>query len=123
MNDCTTSACETKETQATTQRPIFTTREDETGVSLQVALPGVRKEDLKLTLNQSVLQLEATRATEVPDDWKAHSNQPKKVSYQLGFQLAAKLDGGKVQASFENGVLTLRIPVREEAKARDILVN
>ena len=123
MNDCTTSACETKETQAVSQRPAFTTSETETGVTLQVALPGVRKEHLKVTINQSVLQLEATRATEVPDDWKAHSNHPKKVSYELGFQLAAKLDGGKVQAGLENGVLTLHIPVREEAKARDILVN
>jgi len=123
MNDCTTSACETKDTQTSVQRPAFTTREDDTGATLQVALPGVRKEDLKLTLNQSVLQLEATRTTETPADWKTHSNHPKKVSYELGFRLDAKLDGGKVQATLENGVLTLHIPVREEAKARDILVN
>lgn len=123
MNDHNTAACATKEAQATTQRPAYTRQVTESGVTLQVALPGVRKEDLKLTLNQSVLQLEANRTTEIPDDWKTHSNHPPKVSYELGFQLDAKLDGGNVRAGLENGILTLYIPVKEEAKARNILVN
>ncbi len=36
---------------------------------------------------------------------------------------AEKLDGGNVKASLENGILSLDIPIREEAKAREIFVN
>jgi HSP20 family protein len=124
MNDRTTTAAYAdKQAQVIIQRPACTRQVSESGVTLQVALPGVRKEDLKLTLNQSILQLEANRTAGVPDDWKAHTNHPEKVSYEIGFELDAKLDGGNVRAGLENGVLTLYIPVREEAKARNILVN
>ena len=105
------------------QQPVFNIREDESGAHLRIALPGVQKDALKLTLKQSVLEIEATRDNTVADDWKTHSGPPKTVSYQLNVRLTSKLDGGNVKATFENGVLTLDIPVREEAKPRQIFVN
>ena len=105
------------------QQPVFNIREDENGAYLQIALPGVRKDALKLTLKQSVLEIEATRDNTVAEDWKTHSGPPKSVSYQLSVRLTSKLDGGNVKATLENGLLTLGIPVREEAKPRDIFVN
>lgn len=113
----------TSETKTAVQQPQFTTREDDTGVHLQIALPGVKKEDLKLTLNQSVLQIEATRTNVVQEDWKTHSATPKTVAFQLNARLTDKLDGTNVNASLENGILTLDIPIREEAKPRQIYVN
>jgi HSP20 family protein len=113
----------TCENQTAVQQPKFTTREDETGVHLQIALPGVKKENLTLTLKQSVLQIEATRTSEVAENWKTHSASPQTISYQLNARLTEKLDGGNVKASLENGVLTLDIPIREEAKPRQIFVN
>jgi len=109
--------------KAVVQQPVFTIREDETGAHLQVALPGVRKEDIKLTLKQSVLQLEAARANAVADDWKTHSGPAANVSYALNVRLTPKLDGANVKASLESGVLALDIPIREEAKPRQIFVN
>ena len=119
-NDCTSTACETR---TAVQQPAYNTREDESGVHLQVALPGVAKDAVKLTLKDSVLQIEGTRKTEVPADWKAHSSFPGTVSYQLNVRLTQKLDGGNVQASLDNGVLTVKVPVREESKPRQISVN
>lgn len=113
----------TEPTKATTLKPAFTTRQDETGVHLQVALPGVRKEDLKLTLNQSVLQLEATRSNAVPEEWKTHSGYTEDVVYTLHVRLTSKLDGSNAKAALDNGVLTLDIPLHEEAKPREIYVN
>ena len=111
------------ENQAIVHQPAFTTREDETGVHLQIALPGVTKENIKLTIKDAVLQIGAKRVTETPDDWKSHTPAPKEISYQLQARLTPKLDGGNVRASLENGILTLDVPIREEAKAREILVN
>ena len=113
----------TTETKAVVQQPVFTIREDETGAHLQIALPGVRKEDLKLTLKQSILQLEAARTNAVADDWETHSGAAANVTYGLNVRLTPKLDGANVKASLENGVLALDIPLREEAKPREIFVN
>lgn len=119
----TPATTSTEPTKVVVRQPEFTTREDETGAHLLVALPGVGKGDLKLTLNQSVLQLEATRQHAVADGWKTHSGSAEDVTYRLGVRLTPKLDGANVKASLEHGVLTLDIPIREDAKPREIYVN
>ncbi|MEO5713757.1 MAG: Hsp20/alpha crystallin family protein [Luteolibacter sp.] len=120
--NCPTPSTASNDVNQTVQRPRLRTHEDENGVRLQVALPGVRKEDLKLTLHQSNLTLEADRGEELPENWKTHreSNSPRR--YGLNVRLAARLDGTRTSASFENGVLTLQVPIREEAKPRQIQV-
>jgi len=105
------------------QQPAFTINEGENGAQLQVALPGVRKDAIKLALKQSVLQIDADRDNAVPEDWKTHSGAARNVSYQLQVRLASKLNGDNVKATFENGILTLDIPIREDAKPREIFVN
>ncbi len=117
------SSLSNTESRPSIQQPAYTTREDETGAHLQVALPGVRKEDVKLTLKQGVLQIEAFRANNVPEDWKSHSSSPETISYQLNVRLTNRLDGANVKASLENGVLAVDVPIREEAKPREISVN
>ncbi len=120
--NCPNQSTTSNNVNQTVHRPPFHTEEHEHGIRLQVALPGVRKEDLKLTLHQSNLTIEADRHQELPENWKTlrESNSPR--SYGLNVRLAARLDGTKTSASFENGVLTLQVPVREEAKPRQIHV-
>ena len=121
--NCLTPTAPAGEATKSVQRPLVHTREDENGASLQVALPGVRKEDLKLTLHESNLTIEADRSDAVPENWKTHrgSNSPQR--YELNVRLTSKLDGSKTTASFDGGVLTLQVPLREEAKPRQIQVN
>lgn len=104
-------------------RPQFHTREDASGANLQIALPGVRKEDLKLTLHESRLSIEARRHLEVPQNWKIHRDNATPQRYALDVRLTSRLDGTKTTASLDAGVLTLQVPVREEAKPRQIEVN
>lgn len=106
-----------------TQPPRFQTHEDENGVRLQVALPGVRKEDVKLTLQESHLSIEATRSDQVPENWKIHRDSNSSRRYGLNVRLTNRLDGRHTTASFENGILTLQVPVSEEAKPRQIQVD
>lgn len=124
MNSCNfpTPSATPNTTKQTVQRPQILTREDENGVRLQVALPGVRREDLKLTLHQSDLTIEADRHEELPENWKTHRHSNSPRGYGLNVRLAARLDGTRTSASFENGVLTLQVPIREEAKPRQIQV-
>lgn len=116
------STCETK-TASAVRQPAFTSSEDESGIHLQVALPGVKKEDLKLTVKDGLFRIDAARDNRVPEDWKTYAAQSDSVNYQLTARLSAKYDGANAKASLENGVLSLDIPVREEAKPREIFVN
>lgn len=105
------------------QRPLFQSREDENGATLQIALPGVKKDDLKLTFHQSSLRIEATRSDEVPQGWKTHRDTGGGKRYALDVRLTSVFDGTKTTASLEAGILTLQVPIREEAKPREIEVS
>ena len=124
----TTCNCPAETAQSTEQnepvtRPRFTTREDENGVTLHLALPAVLKEDLKLTLHESNLKIEARRADAIPETWKTHRGNGAVLRYGMDIRLARRFDGTKATATLDSGVLTLRVPIREEAKPRQIEVN
>ena len=127
MNDCNcpsqaAGSVATAKQADVTYRPQFRTTEDDQGATLQVALPGVRKEDLKLTLHEANLSVEAARTNTVPDGWtQRDGGAPAK--YALDIRLGHRFDGTKTEAKLEAGVLTLRVPVREEAKPRQIAVS
>ncbi len=121
--NCPTETAPAKAENQATQRPQFRTTEDENGATLQIALPGARKEDVNLTLHESSLRIEASRHDAVPENWTTHRNNGTAGRYRLDIRLTARLDGTKTSATFESGVLTLRVPVREDAKPRQIAVN
>lgn len=95
----------------------------ENGVHLKVALPGVRKEDLKLSIHESNLQIQAPRHDRIPESWKTHRDGGGTIRYELNARLTNRLDGSKVEASLEDGVLSLHLPLREDAKPREIRVS
>jgi HSP20 family molecular chaperone IbpA len=126
-NTCNTTTLPTPTTgsQPTPRviRPAVSTKENEHGTRLSLALPGVRKEDLKLTIHQSNIKIEATRNNNNPETSKLLRGDPSPVRYELTARLTDRLDGQNLTASLENGILTLNIPVREEIKPREIQIN
>lgn len=112
-----------REQMENVHRPQFRIKEGEDGTTVQIALPGVRKEDLKLTLLEANLRIEADRINEVPENWKIHRDPGAIRRYGLDIHLTSRLDGSKATATFDAGVLTLQVPVREEAKPRQIQIN
>ena len=109
---CETPRPETAgETALVDTLPVFSTHDEETGTRLQVALPGVKKEDLKLTFHDGALQLEAIRQAKTP------------LRYRLSARLASRLDGHAVSANLEHGVLEVRVPLKAEAQTRSIAIQ
>jgi HSP20 family protein len=107
----------------TIHRPQFRITDHEDGTTVRIALPGVRREDVKLTLLESSLRVEASRQDEVQANWKFHHDSGSVGRYGLDLRLGSRLDGTRTTASLDAGVLTLQVPVREEAKPRQIEVN
>lgn len=105
------------------QRPNFHAEENDDGATLQIALPGVHKDDLKLTFQESSLKIEGKRGDSVPENWKIIRDTNAAQHYGLNICLTSRLDGSKTTASYEDGILTLKVPVSEEAKPREIQVS
>jgi len=87
-------------------------------------LPGAKPEDVTVELHEGVLTLRGEKRSE-RDERKEHARYVERVfgSFSRSFSLPQNAAGDKVQASFKDGVLTLRIPKREEAKPRTIAIQ
>ena len=106
-SNCQSTHCESKKIAVQILRPAVKTHQAEDGVRLNVALPGVPKDQLKLSVRDSLLSLEATR-----------DQSGTGVRYELSMQLSSRLDGNAIQANLEDGVLTAFVPLKEESKPR-----
>jgi len=86
-------------------------------------LPGFEPSSIEVTAEQNVLTVSAERAWQPAEDAQviAWERPQGKVSRQLF--LGETLDTDHVAASYEHGVLTLRIPVSEQAKPRRIEIS
>jgi HSP20 family protein len=92
-------------------------------VGVDIDLPGVAKEDVEVTVERSVLTINAERkAAQAPEgqNWLLNERQPYKFS--RSFTLNSAVDGGSVTATLENGILQVRLAKREESKPRKITV-
>jgi HSP20 family protein len=87
-------------------------------------LPGTKPEDVHVELNDGVLTIRGEKRIE-RDEQKEHARYAERVfgSFVRSFSLPQNADGEKVQAHFKDGVLTLRVPKKEEAKPRTIAIQ
>jgi HSP20 family protein len=91
---------------------------------LKAELPGMTREDIEVSVENSTLVLKGTKKFE--SDVK--EDQYRRIERTYGtfhrsFNLPNTVDAGKVTAEFKNGVLTVKLPFREEAKPRTINVD
>ena len=91
---------------------------------LKAELPDVRKEDVSVTVENNTLTLSGERKfdTEVKKE-HYHRIERSYGSFSRTFSLPATVDTGKIGAEFKNGLLTVRLPFREEAKPRAISID
>lgn len=86
-----------------------------------VDLPGLRREDINLTVENNTLTLSGERKFEKTEAGP-HFDRIERAygKFSRTFHLPTNVDNTKVEASFENGVLTVEIPKAETAKSRQI---
>ena len=91
---------------------------------LTAELPDMNREDLDINIENFVLTIKGEKkaATEVKDD-QYHHIERRYGSFSRSFSLPQTVDPSKVSADYKNGVLTVKIPLREEAKPRSIKVD
>ncbi len=104
-----------------TTLPAVNLRETPETFEVEMAAPGMKKEDFKIELNNNVLTISSEQKSEheEKDNDKYTRKEFSYQSFQRSFQLSREaVDADKIQAKYENGVLHLTIPKREEVKQK-----
>jgi HSP20 family protein len=86
-------------------------------------LPGVAPESIDLDVERNVLNVRAERNVSYDDQVEVHVTERPRGVFSRQLFLGDSLDAENVTAHYDAGVLTLRIPVMEEAKPRKIAIS
>ncbi|KAA6212022.1 Hsp20/alpha crystallin family protein [Streptomyces albofaciens JCM 4342] len=96
---------------------------DDDALYVQFDLPGMDRSSIELTTEQNVLTLRAQRPSPVPADARAVLTERPTGPFSRRLSLPDALDTAAAEAAYDNGVLTLRIPLAAHAKPRKITVS
>ena len=101
---------------------IFQTGDHE--LVMKAELPDMTRDDIDITVENFVLTIKGEKkaASEVKDDQYQHIER-RYGTFSRSFSLPQTVDSNRVSADYKNGVLTVRLPLREEAKPRSIKVD
>lgn len=98
--------------------------ESEAAYRVVLDLPGLAAKDLQIQVENDTLTVQAERRlADAAKDETVHRSERAHGTYFRSFSLPKTVDATKVEARYENGVLTVSLPKREEAKPRTIQVN
>ena len=123
-----TTATGTRTTPATDEQvraiqPAVDIFEDELGITVQADMPGVSRDGLEVHIDKDALSIQGQAEIDIPEGMEPLHADVRSTLYRRSFSISSELDGEKVDASLKDGVLTLRIPKREQYKPRKIEVR
>jgi HSP20 family protein len=104
-------------------RPPVDICETDEGITLLADLPGVARDGLNLRVDGNTLTIEGEARLDLPEGIQPLYADVRATRYRRSFGLSSELDTGNIDASLNNGVLTLRIPKRAEFQPRKIEVR
>jgi HSP20 family protein len=104
--------------------PRVNIRETEDDVTMVFELPGMAKEDIKVTVENNVLTVSGQRQEAEADEKATYvRNEILGGTFSRSFTLPRTVDTGKIEADYSAGLLTIHMARKEEAKPKQIEVN
>lgn len=107
--------------------PKVDLHEKDNRYEISAELPGVKKEDIHLTLNQGLLSIEAESRQENKEekDGRIIRQERRYGKYARTFDLGAGVQDSDIHASFDNGILTVTVPKKpaQELSSRKIAIK
>jgi HSP20 family protein len=88
-----------------------------------VELPGMRKEDIEISLHDGMLTIGGERKEQTGEDDSATRTERFTGKFRRSITLPTRVDANKVNAIYKDGLLTVTLPKAEEAKPKQIQVN
>ena len=106
--------------------PEVDVKESDKTLTISAELPGMEEKDVELTLKDGVLTIKGEKKSEKTDTKENFQITERRYgSFQRSFRLPSEIDEGKIQATFDKGVLKIQAPKRPEAapKAKRISIG
>jgi len=104
--------------------PLVDITEDEKGYHIKAELPEMKKEDVRLTVENDILAISGERKFEKEDKGKKyHRIERAYGSFVRSFSLPDDADGSKVSADYKDGVLQVHLPKSAKATPRAIEIK
>ena len=111
-------------TNSTSWTPAVDVREEKDAFVFQLELPGVSPEAVEVTADGGVLSVSGEKKSEEQrDEDRWHIIERVSGSFRRTFQLPQNVAEEKIDATFEDGVLTVRVPKAEQPKPKKIEVR
>jgi len=108
---------------ASTLAPEVDIYEDADGIYVKADMPGVSRDRLDIQVNKDALTIEGEAHIDMPEGMEAMYADVRSTRYRRSFVLSGELDTDRIDASLKDGVLSIHIPKRAEAKPRRIEVT
>lgn len=100
---------------------VFETKD---GLRIIAELPGVKPEQVKVSVEQGVLTIRGEKDQHAEEQTESvHRYERSYGMFQRSFQLPSSVDAERIDAKLEHGILTLTLPKAEKAKAKEIAVK
>ena len=104
--------------------PALDAHEDKESFTVQVELPGFKREDIQVSLQDGVLTISGERKEEkVSKETEVHRQERYYGKFARALTLPTAVAADKVKAAYKDGVLIVTLPKAEEAKPKQIDVN
>jgi len=103
--------------------PALDLYQDNDNVIATVELPGMRKEDIEISLQDGMLTISGERKSETAEGDKAERTERYVGKFRRSISLPTQVDASKVTATYRDGILSVTLPKAEEAKPKQIQVN
>ena len=104
--------------------PAVDIAESKDNYELKAEIPGIEKDDIKISIEEDMLILSGERKSELKQEGKDYHRVERVYGkFQRNIPIPGNIVLDKVQAKYENGILIVDIPKSEETKPREISVN
>ncbi|HSI14979.1 MAG TPA: Hsp20/alpha crystallin family protein [Chthoniobacter sp.] len=104
--------------------PALDVFDDKDNLVVKVELPGLKKEEINISLHEGVLTVSGERKRETgKKEGESFRSERYFGKFQRSVTLPATVDSSKVSAAYKDGVLTVELPKAEEAKPKQIAVS
>ena len=94
--------------------PSVNSLENNDSFEIDLAVPGMKKEDFTIELNDNVLVISSETSNTMEND-KMRLNEFNFSSFQRSFRVPDSVDLDKIKASYKNGILKIKLPKRKES--------
>lgn len=104
--------------------PQLDMHEDQSGYVIKADLPGIKKEEIEITLTDNVLSLKGERKEETEKTGEGWSHTERWTgAFERLIEFPVEVDASKVAASFKDGVLEVKVPRAESAKPKQLKIE